>query len=158
MNLAEAEVRRHGMRLKLQEKPFQLLAKLLEHPGTVVTREELREKLWAEDTCVDFERSLNVAMSKLRAALGEDPDNPHYVETVRGRGYRFIAPVMEVNRHAASLSESMHGVVAHPAPERVARPRNFRVRGLIGIVVLGILGATAYVLLRPVPPPKVLEY
>jgi hypothetical protein len=69
INMAEAELRRHGIRLKLQEKPFQLLAKLLERPGTVVSREELREKLWTDDTYVDFERSLNVAMSKLRAAL-----------------------------------------------------------------------------------------
>src|ERR1022692_165003 len=67
--MAEAELRRHRIRLKLQEKPFQLLAKLLERPGTVVSREELREKLWTDDTYVDFERSLNVAMSKLRAAL-----------------------------------------------------------------------------------------
>ena len=67
--MAEAELRRHRIRLKLQEKPFQLLAKRLERPGTVVSREELREKPWTDDTYVDFERSLNVAISKLRAAL-----------------------------------------------------------------------------------------
>ena len=154
INLAEAEVRRHGIRLKLQEKPFQLLAKLLERPGAIVTRDELREKLWAEDTYVDFERSLNVAMSKLRAALGENPDSPHYLETVRGRGYRFIAPVTEVNGHLPVPSAPAE----RPVAENVARPRRFPLYAAIGMVVLGILLVATYLLLRPVPPPSVLDY
>jgi len=76
INLDDAKVRPHGIRVKLQEKPFQLLATLVERQGGVVTREELRAKLWADNTYVDFERSLNVAMTKLRAALGETPENP----------------------------------------------------------------------------------
>ncbi len=158
INLAEAEVRRHGIRLKLQEKPFQLLAKLLERPGTVVTREELRKKLWAEDSPLDFERSLNAAMSKLRAALGDTQGNPRYVETVRGRGYRFIAPVTEVDERAVPGSVSARDIVAPPAKEAAAQPRGFPVRALIGVVILAILAAAAYVLLRPVPPPKVFDY
>ena len=158
INMVEAELRRHGIRLKLQGKPFHLLAKLLERPATVVTREELREKLWAEDTYVDFERSLNVAMSKLRATLGEDPENPRYVETVRGRGYRFIAPVTEVDEKAVPGSVSARDIVAPPAKEAAAQTRGFPVRASIGVVVLGILAVAAYVLLRPVPPPKVLDY
>lgn len=94
-NLREGQLRKHGLRLKLQEKPFQILATLLEHPGAVVTREELRERLWAPDTYVDFERGLNIAVNKLRVALGDDPEKPQYVETVRGRGYRFVAEVRD---------------------------------------------------------------
>jgi Tol biopolymer transport system component/DNA-binding winged helix-turn-helix (wHTH) protein len=157
INMAEAEVRRHGIRLKLQEKSFQILAKLVERPGTVVTREELREKLWADDTCVDFERSLNVAMSKLRAALGETSENPRYVETVRGRGYRFIAPITEVGE-GANGGPSERGVAARPAPKAAEQQRGFGIRAAIGVAVLGILGACTYFLLRPVPPPKVLDY
>src|SRR5881227_3663897 len=84
-----AELRKHGVRIKLQEQPFQILSLLLEHPGEVVTREELREKLWPGHTFVDFDRSLNKAMTKLRAALGDSADSPRYVETIPRHGYRF---------------------------------------------------------------------
>lgn len=157
INMAEAEVRRHGIRLKLQEKPFQLLSKLLERPGTVVTRQELREKLWADDTCVDFERSLNVAMSKLRAALGETQENPRYVETVRGRGYRFIAPVTEVDERLVPGSVPA-GEIVTPPKRGGTRPLGFGIRTAIGVTALGILAAAAYFLMRPVSPPKVLDY
>src|SRR5271170_4656284 len=137
IDMVEAEVRRHGIRLKLQEKSFQLLAKLVERPGTVVTREELREKLWSVDTYVDFERSLNVAMSKLRAALGETSENPRYVETVRGRGYRFIAPITEVGE-LANGGASERGVAERPAPEAAKQQRGIGVRTAIGVAALGI--------------------
>ncbi len=157
INIAEAQVRRHGIRVKLQEKPFQLLAKLMERPGVVVTREELREKLWADDTYVDFERSLNVAMSKLRATLGETPENPRYVETVRGRGYRFIAQVTEVNGSAAGVNAS-HDVVPTQASEAGVQPRRLSLGALAGVAVLGILATGAFYLLRPPLPPKVVDY
>ena len=92
-DLRAAELRKHGIRIKLQEQPFQILSLLLEHPGEVVTREELRQKLWPAHTFVDFDRSLNKAMTKLRAALGDSADSPRYVETIPRHGYRFLAPV-----------------------------------------------------------------
>jgi DNA-binding winged helix-turn-helix (wHTH) protein/tetratricopeptide (TPR) repeat protein len=95
VDLRAAELRKHGVRIKLQEQPFQILSLLLEHPGEVVTREELREKLWPAHTFVDFDRSLNKAMTKLRAALGDSADSPRYVETIPRHGYRFLAPVYQ---------------------------------------------------------------
>src|SRR5437867_1888686 len=87
VDLKAVELRKHGVRIKLQEQPFQILSLLLEHPGEVVTREELREKLWPAHTFVDFDRSLNKAMTKLRAALGDSADNPRYVETIPRDGH-----------------------------------------------------------------------
>src|SRR4029434_4677982 len=86
-------LRRSGLKVKLQDQPLQVLTALLEHPGEVVTREELRNKLWPADTFVDFDHSLNAAIKRLRDALGESADSPTFVETVARRGYRFIAPV-----------------------------------------------------------------
>src|SRR5215831_12155927 len=103
VDLRAAELRKHGVRIKLQEQPFQILSLLLEHPGEVVTREELREKLWPAHTFVDFDRSLNKAMTKLRAALGDSADSPRYVETIPRHGYRFLAPVY------LPPSEAAHG-------------------------------------------------
>src|SRR5258708_7631249 len=85
------ELRRNGMRVKIQEKPFQILSLLLEHAGEVVTRQELRDKLWSADTFLDFDHSLGTAVGKLRQALGASAQHPSLVETVGGRGYRFIA-------------------------------------------------------------------
>ena len=84
---------RGGLRVKIQDQPFQLLMLLLQRPGEVVTREELRQSLWPEGTFVDFDGSLNVILKRLRAALDDDPENPRFVQTVPRRGYRFIAPV-----------------------------------------------------------------
>src|SRR5450755_2685679 len=82
-----------GLRIKLQDQPFRLLAVLLERPGEVVTRDEIRQKLWSADTFVEFDDGLNNAIKKLRAALGDTADNPRFIETVPRRGYRFMAPV-----------------------------------------------------------------
>jgi len=95
-NLAARELRKHGVRVRLPGQPFCILSMLLEKPGEVVTREEMREKLWAADTFVDFEHSLNTAVKKLRAALGDTPENSRYIETVPRLGYRFVAPVEQV--------------------------------------------------------------
>jgi DNA-binding winged helix-turn-helix (wHTH) protein len=99
LNLQTGELRQEGRKLKLQEQPFQVLAALLERPGEIVTREELRSKLWRSDTFVDFDHSLNAAIKRLRDALGESADSPEFIETLARRGYRFIAPV---NGSAAS--------------------------------------------------------
>ena len=87
------ELRKGGIRIRLQDQPFEILMVMLDRPGEVVTREELRERLWPAGTFVDFEHSLNAAIKRLRAALGDDADNPRFVETLHRRGYRFIAAV-----------------------------------------------------------------
>jgi len=94
VDFAAGELRKHGIRIKLRgEQPFQVLSILLEHPGEVITREELCKKLWPADTFVDFEHSLATAIGKIREALGDSADNPRYIETLPRRGYRFIANV-----------------------------------------------------------------
>src|SRR6476620_4712439 len=93
VNVQTGELRQRGQKVKLQEQPFQVLAALLERPGELVTREQLRSKLWPADTFVDFDHSLNAAIKRLRDAFGESAETPIFVETVPRRGYRFIAPV-----------------------------------------------------------------
>ena len=93
VNLRSGELRKHGLKIRLPGQPFRILAILLERPGEVVTREELRKSLWPEDTFVDFEHSLNSAVKKLRTALGDSAENPRYIETLPRNGYRFVAPV-----------------------------------------------------------------
>jgi len=116
------ELRKDSRRIKLQEQPLQILALLLEHPGQVVTRDELREKLWPSDTFVDFNHGLNSAVARLREALADSAERPKYIETVARRGYRFIAPVdaptQTVVAHAAerrSLSPMVRRLVVIPA-------------------------------------------
>lgn len=96
VDLRSGEVRKHGIRLKLQDQPFRVLALLLDRPGEIVTREELREKLWPGNTFVDFDTGLNAAIKKLREALSDSAVEPRYVETLPRRGYRFIASVDHV--------------------------------------------------------------
>jgi len=92
-DVAKGTLTRNGIRVKLQDQPFRVLIFLLERPGEIVTRDELRQRLWPEGTYVDFDGSLNVILKKLRAAIDDDSDNPRFIETVPRRGYRFIAPV-----------------------------------------------------------------
>src|SRR6187551_653046 len=93
LDLRLRELRTGSTRVRLQEQPFEILRLMLERPGDVVTREELRQRLWPAGTFVDFEHSLNAAIKRLRSALGDDADNPRFVETLHRRGYRFIAAV-----------------------------------------------------------------
>jgi DNA-binding winged helix-turn-helix (wHTH) protein len=93
VNEATGELRKQGIRIKLHSQPFQILVMLLERPSELVTREEMRQRLWGEDTFVDFDHGLNTAVNKLREALGDFASQPRHVETVSGKGYRFIAPV-----------------------------------------------------------------
>jgi DNA-binding winged helix-turn-helix (wHTH) protein len=93
LDLRAGELRRNGAKVRLQEQPFQILTMLLEHPGEVVTREELRNKLWPADTFVDFDHGLNAAVKRLRDALGDSAESPRFVETVARRGYRFLPSV-----------------------------------------------------------------
>ena len=93
VNFERREFRKHGVRIKLQTQPFQILAALLEKPGTTVTRDELRKRLWPDDTFVDFEHGLNATVARLRQALGDSVEKPRYIETLSKLGYRFAATV-----------------------------------------------------------------
>src|ERR1700731_5465941 len=97
-------ITRQGTRLKLQDQPFRILTILLQRPGEIVTREELRQALWQEGTHVNFDGSLNAALKKLRSALQDDAENPRFIETVPRQGYRFLAPVHVINSPAGSSS------------------------------------------------------
>lgn len=96
VDLRSGELHKHGIRLKLLEQPFQVLTVLLEHSGEVVSREDLRQKLWPADTFVDFDTGLNTAIKKLRDTLGDSAEEPRYIETLPRRGYRFIAALADI--------------------------------------------------------------
>jgi TolB-like protein/DNA-binding winged helix-turn-helix (wHTH) protein/Flp pilus assembly protein TadD len=119
VDVRAGELRKHGLRVRLQEQPFQILAMLLEHPGQVVTREELQKKLWPADTFVDFDHGLNKAVNKIRDALGDSAESPRFVETVARRGYRFLA---EVKAADAAPGQSPH-VAPPPVPAAETRDR-----------------------------------
>ncbi len=108
LDIKTGELRKHGLRIKLQGQPIRVLAMLIEHAGEAVTREDLQKRLWPADTYVDFEHSLNAAIKRLRAALGDSADAPRFVETLPRQGYRFVAPVSksEVIDPAAQLIEN----------------------------------------------------
>jgi eukaryotic-like serine/threonine-protein kinase len=117
VDLRAGEIYKHGIRLKLQDQPFQVLAFLLEHPDEVVTREELRQKLWPADTFVDFDTSLNSAIKKLRDVLGDSAEEPRYIETLPRRGYRFIARVENGALPTLAIVEE------HRTPALALKPR-----------------------------------
>jgi TolB-like protein/DNA-binding winged helix-turn-helix (wHTH) protein/Flp pilus assembly protein TadD len=120
LDLRAGELRKHGLRVRLQEQPMQLLAMLLEHPGEVVTREELQKKLWPADTFVDFDHGLNKAISKIREALSDSAESPRFVETVARRGYRFLAEVKVAD--TAPIHSPEPATQPHPSPEARERP------------------------------------
>ena len=103
-DLQVGELRKQGVRVRLQSQPFQLLALLLERPGQLVTREEICQKLWSADTFVDFDHSLGTAINKIREVLNDSAAEPRFVETVPRRGYRFIAQVTSVDPEPAPES------------------------------------------------------
>ena len=148
LDLSAGELRKNGVKLRLQGQPFQVLALLLERAGEVVTREELQQKLWPSDTFVDFDHSLNTAINKVREALGDSASSPRYVETLARRGYRFIAPVQAPPQNDAptgvvsgsvtpvttpTQSASPPPVAMHPELE-VPIPRRGITRGLFAVV------------------------
>lgn len=113
--LDAGELRKHGLRVKLSEQPFQILAMLLARPGEIVSREELRELLWPSDTFVDFDHGLNNAVMKLREVLGDSSEHPRFIETLPRRGYRFIAPV-ELKNAVSNVAAAAQSVVPERAP------------------------------------------
>src|SRR5271156_5914476 len=152
VDLRSGELYKHGIRLKLQDQPFQVLAILLEHSGEVVTRDELRQKLWPADTFVDFDTGLNSAIKKLRDVLSDSAEEPRYIETLPRRGYRFIAAV---ENGAAPVSAPVElRVVPVPAlkepPQAWYQRRLFVVAGIAALLVVAALVAWRVFFARPV--------
>jgi DNA-binding winged helix-turn-helix (wHTH) protein/tetratricopeptide (TPR) repeat protein len=142
VELRSGELRKHGIRLKLQNQPFQVLALLLEHPGDVVTREELRQKLWAADTFVDFDTGLNSAIKKLRDVLGDSAGEPRYIETAPRRGYRFIAPVESGDLTAPADVHEKLAVIPLPTPRSLTR--RWRVLGVAAFVLVFVVAVASW--------------
>ena len=145
LNLAARELRKHGVRIRLPGQPFSILSVLVAKPGEVVTREEIQQKLWTSDTFVDFDHSLNSAVKKLRAALGDSPENSRYIETVPRVGYRFVAPVEEVAREMPSPGEARLGVGLSEPPPSTHVGFGLRWPVAIGIVLGLIVTAGGYI-------------
>jgi cholera toxin transcriptional activator len=138
LDLSAGELRKSGVKLRLQDQPFQVLTLLLERAGEVVTREELQQKLWPSDTFVDFDHSLNTAINKVREALGDSASSPRYVETLARRGYRFIYPLQpetpaEPTPPAPAASAPQPPPSLHPELE-VPIPRRSLTRGLFALI------------------------
>src|SRR5690349_1944014 len=159
VDLRLGELRKHGKRVKLTGQPFQILVILLEHPGNLVTREQLQGRLWPSDTFVDFDRGLNAAINRMREALGDSAENPRFVETLPRRGYRFIAPLIDFRPTSATLPAAESNLspaqtVSSPdalpvsgARERRLVSRRFKVL-LSGVSILAVLVVTVALLSR----------
>src|SRR6516225_9966381 len=164
LHLRAGEVRKDGAKpVRLPEQPFQILTMLLKHPGKVVTREEIRKRLWPNDTIVEFEHSISAAMNRLRQALGDSAESPRFVETVPRRGYRFIAPVEGIGLAGAGLSPSRvqetplgpagrEGETTEPAPRKRWPLAIGAVLGLLAVAALGW-----YVWQRRSPRPELIQ-
>jgi len=146
LDLRAGELRKHGIRIKLQDQPLQILQILLEHTGEVVTRDELQRRLWPADTFVDFEHGLYNAIQRLREALGDSAETPRYIETLSRRGYRFIAPVTNGNRDEAKVEAARTGAPVSVISERSAPHRRLRIPVLVaaGLAVVVLLLALAF--------------
>lgn len=132
LDLEQGKLSKSGIRIRLQDQPLQILTLLLEHPAQLVTREEIRQKLWSRDTFVEFDDALNTAVRKLRAALNDSADNPRFLETVPRRGYRFIAPV----------SSALASQAAAPAKPQ-SRQRNLYI-WVAAALIVAVAGVAGY--------------
>lgn len=177
LDLVNSELRKNGVRLRIQEQPFQVLTALVTRPNEVVSREELRALLWPDGTFVDYERGLNAAVARLRQVLQDSSETPKFIETVARRGYTFIAPVCAIpgppstpappngNEPAPAMSDlavSMPMMAEEPVaigekPQRHAQATTLR-RRVIFVVVMGILGAAVYRSGHQDAPPRVTGY
>jgi len=129
VDLKSGEVRKHGLRVRLQEQPFQVLGLLLERAGEVVTKEEFQQRIWPADTFVDFDHGLHSAITRLREALGDSSESPRYIETLARRGYRFVAPVQAINAAECEAPEERH-----------VSGRANHLKRIAGSVLAGLLG------------------
>lgn len=160
LDTRSGELRKSGSKISLQEQPFKILTALLEHPGEVITREELRGLIWPEESFGDFDHALNVAIAKLRTALGDSADVPSHVETLHRRGYRFIGPVSGASLPSAPALGLAEVPLAPPVSER--RSPSVRSRGLlvlpwVVVAVLVLVGAGLF-LSKPSQPPRITGY
>jgi len=137
VDVRAGELRKQGLRIKLQEQPFQILTVLLQRPGEVVTREELRSHNWSADTFVDFDNSLNTAINKLREALGDSAESPRFIETLPRRGYRFIGSVDGFDGGAGAKGKGQSGEVHFSAR---------RLRWIVAIALFAALAGTLFAL------------
>lgn len=144
-NLVARELRKHGVRVRLPGQPFCVLSILLEKPGEVVTREEIEQKLWSSDTFVDFEHSLNSAIKKLRAALGDTSENSRYIETIPRVGYRFIGPVEEVTAKGPSPADAQLDPSGASLPAAVEQPSKRSWPLVLGVFIALIAAVGAYI-------------
>ncbi|MCI0355282.1 MAG: tetratricopeptide repeat protein [Acidobacteria bacterium] len=169
-DLRQKELRKHGVRLKLQIQPFEVLALLLERPGALVTREEIQQKLWPGDTFTDFDHGLHNAMNRLREALGDSAAQPRFIETIPRRGYRFIAPVEDVDAHVPAATPagetpspiSRERMATSQAPLAPTRTRRRALAAglavlilLAGLLVLDVGGVRGRLTARAAPPPVI---
>jgi serine/threonine protein kinase len=144
VNLTTGELRKHGIRLKLHEQPFQILVLLLARPGKLVTREEIRQRLWPSGTFVDFDNGLNAALSRLREALGDSAERPRYIETLAKRGYRWMVAVDWMSSRSADLPAAV-SVEAHSEAEAISdnligkKISHYRVLGVLGGGGMGLV-------------------
>src|SRR5271157_4272610 len=143
LDLRTRELRNNSRKLTLQEKPFQILAALLERPGQLVTRDELTKRLWPSDTFVDFEHSLNKAVNRLREALEDSAEHPSLIETLPRRGYRFMAPL----ESAASAGDSA-------ATHQPAAARRFLFPLAVALSLACLLAAWSWIRHRDAKPPE----
>jgi Tol biopolymer transport system component/DNA-binding winged helix-turn-helix (wHTH) protein len=161
LDTRSAELRRNGVKLRLQEQPFLVLRKLLETAGVLVTREELQDALWPADTFVDFDTSLNTVIKRLREALSDSADVPVFIETIPRRGYRFLAPVQVLPNGGESKAESVGAEVAAPevapvAPTREVRRRRFGPM-FGGLALAAVLGGGAVAWRTPQAMPRITD-
>ena len=147
------ELFKHGIRLKLQDQPIQVLTFLLERASQVVSREELRQRLWGDDTYVDFDHSLNISVNKLRDALGDSASTPRFIETLPRKGYRFIAPVTSdlPVPTLPPIEEAQPAALAPPALP-VARPRKYRALIITAAAVVLVVGLLVWMRTWLIPP------
>jgi TolB-like protein/DNA-binding winged helix-turn-helix (wHTH) protein/Flp pilus assembly protein TadD len=153
LNVKAGELRKNGLRIRLQEQPIRVLTMLVERPGDVVTREELQQRLWPADTFVDFDHGLNKAINKIRDALGDSAESPRFIETVPRRGYRFLAEVKPVDGTAVTSSSvasqavtetSDLGARSDSPSQAVNRPTRWKIPFVALIVLAAVFAAWKY--------------
>ena len=139
LDVRAGELRKHGVRLRLQGQPLQVLAALLKSGGDVVTREELRAQIWTTDTFVDFDHSLHNAIARLREALGDSAERPRYIETLPRRGYRFIAPVDAGDPSAPSGAADSAPSANLPGQLRLTKSHALLLTTVFALLVISIV-------------------
>ena len=156
VDLSAGELYKSGRKIRLQDQPFRILAMLLENSGQVVTREQLRERLWPQDTFVDFDHSLNTAVKKLRQALNDEADKPHFIETLPRRGYRFIGRVKTIDDD--SRDRQSPTAVAPLEAQTERHLINWRMLVALGLGLATVAMGIAWMMARSRQSPKVMRY